>query len=237
MLPPEIRELGHFDQVTFSDGTRHYELASRLGVRFRSVTSLLTTEIPEFCMNKYYNRVGGIESANENQEFMVRLGNLFDSAVQQAVANHDWAHPALSVLGYPQGTKFYAQIPLVHHKFLYMGTADLFALDPDGEWHVIDTKAWSKFYDSDSEKEDEGLGLLDRTLSQSKVDKARKQLCLYALAFESMTGIKVKNLSVSRFNPHTFHFELYKQWQYQSNRTQKSIRETLIPMIQSGLSM
>jgi hypothetical protein len=112
-----------------------------------------------------------------------------------------------------------------------MGTSDIVVECIDGTWDIVDTKAWSKFYSPEEEKEDEGLGLLDRTLSSAKIDKARKQLCLYALAFEHLSGIKPTNLQILHFCPHTFTFNTSGfSWQYQSNRTQKSIRETIIPL-------
>jgi hypothetical protein len=233
-LPHQIINLGDFDQVTYPEGHRHYVFPANPDKLYTSVTTLLGTEIPDFVMDKYHQRVGGSDEATRQQELMKSIGNLFDNAVQLATKYERYDHPALLALGYPEGTKFYSQVPLAHHDLLYMGTSDLVVECVDGTWDIIDTKAWSKFYSPEEEKEDEGLGLLDRTLSPSKIDKARKQLCLYALAFEHLSGIKPVNLRVLHFCPHTFTYNTSGlSWQYQSNRTQKSIRETIIPLCRS----
>jgi hypothetical protein len=230
-LPKEILELGEFEQVTYESGYRHYTFPSRPGLLYTSVTTLLGSDIPDFVMSKYHKRVGGSDIADKQQEIMMFVGNLFDSAVQIACANEQFDHPALLQLGYPEGTKFHAQVALAHHELLYMGTCDILVECVDGTWDIVDTKAWSKFYSPEEEKEDEGLGLLDRTLSQAKVDKARKQLCLYAMAFEHLSSIKPNRLRVLHFCPHTFTYNTNGfHWEYQSKRTQKSIRDTIIPL-------
>jgi hypothetical protein len=233
-LPQQITELGDFDQVTYAEGHRHYVFPANPDKLYTSVTTLLGSDIPDFVMDIYHKRVGGKEEAARQMELMRCIGNLFDSAVQHAINYQQYDHPALACLGYPEGTKFYTQVALAHHDLLYMGTSDIVVECVDGTWDIVDTKAWSKFYSPEEEKEDEGLGLLDRTLSSAKIDKARKQLCLYALAFEHLSGIKPTNLQILHFCPHTFTYNTSGfSWQYQSNRTQKSIRETIIPLCRS----
>lgn len=230
-LPQQIIELGDFDQVTYPEGHRHYVFPTNPDKLYTSVTTLLNSDIPDFVMAKYHKRVGGQDEAERQMELMRCIGNAFDSAIQKAINYGEYDHPALQKLGYPEGTKFHTQVPLAHHDLLYMGTCDILVECLDGTWDVVDTKAWSKFYSPEDEKEDEGLGLLDRTLSTAKIDKARKQLCLYAMAFEHLSGIKPTNLQVLHFCPHTFTYNTSGlSWQYQSNRTQKSIRETIIPL-------